>query len=83
MNGISRSAQALALFPSAKGVIHGGLLWVGWDCSVGMWCVVALRRHREPGLRYLLTIATRCRVIVRLGPIRAVSDKSYGYKTAP
>ena len=45
------------LFSSAKGVIHGGVLQAGWDRSVEMWCVVALRGSREPYFRYLLTIA--------------------------
>ena len=56
-NGISRSAQNLTIFSSARGVIHRGLLWVRWDRSVEMWCVVALGGHPEPGLRYLLAVA--------------------------
>ena len=80
-NGISRSAQALAVFSSAKGVIHGGFLWVGLDRSVEMWCMVALRGNREPGLRYLLAIANRCRVIVGLDPTCVVSGKGCGYET--
>ena len=72
-NGIiSRSAQALVVFFSTKGVIHGGLLWVERDRSVEMWCVVALRGNREPGSRYLLAITNRCRVIGGLCPICAV-----------
>ena len=47
-----------------------------------MWCVAALRGHREPGLRYLLAIVIRCRVIVDLGSICAVSGRGYAYQNS-
>ena len=73
---------------TGSGCIFLLVLLVGWDRSVQMWCVVDLRGNREQGLRYLLAIANRCRVIVRLGsicarPIPVVPGKGCSYDTAP
>ena len=55
------------------------------ESSTGNCCrldVVALRDNREPGLRYLLAITNRCRIVVCLRPICVVSGKCYIYETA-
>ena len=81
-NCISRSAQTLVVFSSAKEEIQRGLLWVRWDRSVKIWCMVALRGNRGPVLRYLLATENRCRVIVGFGSICTVSGKGCDYETA-
>ena len=54
------------------------------DCcgldGIGGGYVVASRDKEEPGLRYLLAIANRCRIIVGLGSICAVSGKGTATK---
>ena len=67
-NGNSRGAQTMA-------VVRYGGFFVGLS-------MVALRGNREPGSRYLLAIAIRCRILIGLGPICAVSRRVGGYGIA-
>ena len=69
-NGISQSAQALAVFSSAKEVIDGELLWAGCGSL-----------EKQSGIRFALPARHRISIIVGLGSICAILGQGCGYKT--